>query len=60
MFLQQSGIEFEEINVAADRAARQEMVNKTGQLAVPVIDIDGEFVVGFDEGWLKDKLGLTS
>jgi hypothetical protein len=34
------------------------MVNKTGQLGVPVIDIDGELTVGYDEKWIKEKLGL--
>jgi len=35
------------------------MVKKTGQLAVPVIDIDGEISVGFDEKWLRQKLNLA-
>ncbi len=44
--------------MAVDKAARDEMVTKTGKLAVPVIEIDGEVVVGYDENWLKQKLGL--
>lgn len=50
---------YQELNVAVDKAARDEMVTKTGgRLAVPVIDVDGEVVVGYDENWLKQKLGV--
>ena len=58
MFLEQHSIAYQDIDVAADRAAREEMVRKTSQMAVPVIEIDGDFIVGFDEGRLKEKLGL--
>jgi len=58
VFLEQHGIAFEEFNVASDKAAREEMVKKSGQMGVPVIEIDGDIVVGYDEGWLKQKLGL--
>ncbi len=57
-FLEDNGIAYQDLNVGADRAAREEMVRKTGQMGVPVIEIDGDFVVGYDEGWLKQKLGL--
>ena len=57
-FLEEHGIAYKDFNVAADKAAREEMVNKTGQMGVPVIEIDSEFVVGYDEGWLKEKLGV--
>jgi len=58
MFLEQHGIAYQDFDVAADRAAREEMVRKTGQMGVPVIEIDGDLIVGFDEGSLKEKLGL--
>ena len=57
-FLEDNGIAYEDLNVAADKDAREEMVHKTGQMGVPVIEIDGDIVVGYDEGWLKEKLGL--
>jgi len=38
--------------------ARDEMLSKTGQFMVPVVDIDGEIAVGYDEKWLKQKLNL--
>jgi len=56
--LEDNGIAYQDFNVGADRVAREEMVHKTGQMGVPVIEIDGDIVVGFDEGWLKEKLGL--
>ena len=57
-FLEEHGIAYKDFNVAADKSAREEMVKKTGQMGVPVIEIDSEFVVGYDEGWLKQKLGV--
>ena len=56
--LDDNKIPYKNIDVATDQAARDEMVSKTGQLGVPVIDIDGELSVGFDEKWLKEKLNL--
>lgn len=45
--------------MATDKAAREEMVNKTGgRLVVPVVEIDGEVAVGYDENWLKQELGV--
>lgn len=41
------GVAYEDKNVGADRAAAQEMVMKSGQMGVPVIDIDGQIIVGF-------------
>ncbi len=51
-------IAYEERDVAADMKAREEMVHKSGQLGVPVIDIDGKIIVGFDEDELKKDLNL--
>ncbi len=57
-FLDENKIPYQNIDVASDKAARDEMVSKTGQLSVPVIDIDGDTKVGFDEKWLRQKLNL--
>lgn len=54
----EKGVEFEEKDVATDLAARKEMVEKSGQLGVPVIDVDGKVVVGFDKQYLMELLGL--
>jgi len=48
-FLKEHNIEFEDINPSQDREALEEMVKKSGQMGVPVVDIDGEIVVGFDK-----------
>ena len=45
-------------NVADDTAARKELLARTGRMAVPVITIDDEVVVGFDRGRLQRLLGI--
>ncbi len=47
-FLKQHNFEFEDINVAENVQAREEMIQRSGQMGVPVIEINGEIVVGFD------------
>jgi glutaredoxin 3 len=44
-------------NVAEDAGAREELVAKTGRMAVPVVTVDDEVIVGFDRGRLKRLLG---
>jgi glutaredoxin 3 len=55
-YLEAKGVEFEDIDVSADSEAASEMVEKTGQMGVPVIEIDGKCVVGFDEPKIADLL----
>jgi glutaredoxin-like YruB-family protein len=57
-FLDENKIPYQNLDVASDKAIRDEMVSKTGQLGVPVVDIDGDILVGFDEKWLRQKLNL--
>ena len=57
-FFKANGVAFTEYNVATDMERRKEMIDKTGQMGVPVIDIGGEIVVGFDESKLKASLGI--
>ena len=57
-FLDDNKISYHNLDVASDKAARDEMITKSGQMGVPVIDIDGEITVGFDEKWLRQKLNL--
>ncbi len=47
-FFRQNNIEFEEVNVETDPAAAVEMVQKSGQTGVPVIEINGHVIVGFN------------
>jgi len=58
-FFKQNNVEFVEKDVFMDEAARTEMLQKTGQMAVPVIDVDGKIMVGFDKGHLKELLGVS-
>lgn len=57
-FLKENKILFKEIDVSKDRKAAQEMIKKSGQMGVPVIDIDGNIIIGFDKGALKNYLKL--
>ncbi len=57
-FLEEKGIEVEGVDVSADEEARNEMVEKTKQTTVPVLDIEGEFIVGFDRKKICEKLGI--
>ncbi len=57
-FFKKYGVKYEEFNVAEDQKAREEMMNKSHQLGVPVIDIDNQIVVGFDRATLIKLLGI--
>jgi glutaredoxin-like YruB-family protein len=57
-FLKQNHVEFTEVDVAADKAKAEELVAKTGRMSVPVTDIGGEIVVGYDTDRLKKLLGI--
>ena len=54
-YLSRKGISFVDRNVAQDRDVAKEMIEKSGQMSVPVIIVDNEIVVGFDQA-LLDKL----
>jgi glutaredoxin-like YruB-family protein len=57
-FFKAKGLKYEEFNVATDLEKRKEMVAKSGQMGVPVFDIDGDIAVGFDEEYISKILGL--
>jgi len=57
-FLKEKGIEFEEIDVSKDEKARDEMIKKSGRLEAPIIEIDGQIVVGFDKEKIVKLLKL--
>ncbi len=57
-YLSEKGVSFETVDVGADREAARKMVNATGQMGVPVIDVDGRYIVGFDKAALDEALGL--
>jgi len=57
-FLKENNIEFEDIDVAADTKAAQEMIDKSGQMGVPVADLDGEIIIGFNKPKLMEILKI--
>ena len=57
-YFQKNGIAYEEHNVAADEKAREEMFEKSHQMGVPVIDVDGTIVIGFDKRNLEMLLSI--
>jgi len=59
-FLKKNKIKFEDINVNKNKKAAMEMIKKSGQTGVPVIDVDGEIITGLDVPKLKKALKLKS
>jgi glutaredoxin 3 len=57
-FLKKNNVAYTEINVAGDQTAAQEMIRKSGQMGVPVIDAGGVIVIGYDEEELKKALNI--
>ncbi len=57
-FLKDNNIAFQDIDVSLDQQAAQVMVQKSGQMGVPVLDIEGEIIIGFDKDKIKTTLGL--
>ena len=55
-YLSRKGIPYVEHNVAADKEKAKEMIQKSGQMSVPVIIIDGEIIVGFNQAKLDELL----
>ena len=55
-FFKTKGLEYNDVNVGEDQVAFQEMVQKSGQMGVPVIDIDGNIVVGFNRPEIEKLL----
>lgn len=55
-YIKSKGFNYEELNVQEDMNARQEMVSKSKQMGVPVIDIDGTVIVGFDKAAIDSAL----
>lgn len=57
-FFDENDIKYENVDVSVDENKRNEMIEKSGQMGVPVIDIEGEIIVGFNEPKIKETLGL--
>lgn len=58
-FFKENNIQYDDYNVAEDTEKRKEMITLTGQMGVPVIKIGDDVVVGFDEGKVRELLGMS-
>ena len=56
-YLNSENIEFQEMNVRDDMTAREEMIKKSNQISVPVLDIDNNIIIGFDKTAILKALG---
>lgn len=57
-FMKKNKVSFKDVDVSSDKKAQEEMMKKSGQMSVPVIDANGTILVGFDEAKLKKALNL--
>ncbi len=57
-FLRERDIAFEDVDVSKDRSRAEEMVQKSGQMGVPVLDIEGQVIVGFQPNLIAELLEL--
>ncbi len=57
-FLKEHNVEFEEIDVSQNEELKDELIEKSGQMGVPMIDIDGELIVGFDKEKISKLLEI--
>lgn len=58
-FLSENNVTFSDIDVSTDQEKAQEMIKKSNQMGVPVTDIDGEIIIGFNRDKLSELLGLS-
>lgn len=58
-FLKEKGIPYTEYDVARNLEKRQEMIQRSGQMGVPVILVGDELIIGFDQERLESSLGLV-
>ncbi len=57
-FLKDNNIEFENIDVSTNQEKTEEMIKRSGQMGVPVLDINGELIIGFDKEAIKKALNI--
>lgn len=57
-YLDGKKVEYEEVDVSADHDAAKEMIQKSGQRGVPVLDIDGQVIIGFDQQAIDKALNI--
>ncbi len=57
-FFKKHNVEYKDVNVAADENALRDMITKSGQMGVPVIDVNGQIIVGFDKEGIAAALNI--
>ncbi len=57
-YLDEKNIKYEDVDVGQDKEAAQKMIDKSGQMGVPVAEINGEIVIGFDKPKINQLLGI--
>ena len=57
-FLKEKNIIFEEVDISQDLTARDYIIDKTGQMEVPILEIGEEFILGFDREKIVEKLNI--
>jgi glutaredoxin 3 len=57
-YLREKGVRFKEVDVSRDTTAARDMVRRSGQMGVPVIDIGGKIIIGFDRPKIDRYLGI--
>ena len=58
-YLKEHDVAFEDIDASQNKNALNEMVEKSGQMGVPVVDIDGEIIIGFDKNKINQLLNIN-
>ncbi len=58
-FLTEHNIKFEDIDVSKDRAAAKHMIEKSGQMGVPVVEIGDKIIIGFNKPKIIEALGIN-
>ena len=58
-YFKKNGVKYSDVDVASDVKRAEEMMRKSGQMGVPVIDIDGTIIVGYDLPAIKKALGMN-
>lgn len=58
-YLDEKKIEYTELDVSSDDKAKDEMIEKSGQLGIPVVDIDGKIIIGFDKPAINAALNIS-
>ncbi len=57
-YMKNHDVSFEDIDVSSNDKLLDEMIEKSGQMSVPVVDIDGQFIIGFDKGKINELLKI--